>query len=701
MRSRAGRVARGLWLLAMVLAAGFAVLIVATLGSPHSIFGGYPAAQLVSAAAIVTVAAVVSSRVPGNPVGWLFFLLGFGNLTTNVAGLYAIRGLELAPGSLPLVVPVAWLGTWSWIGQLIALPLLMPLFPNGEPLTRRWRPIVWLQVAAGSMAMITWAVISFPIAGWRLDSHGEITNNPPAAAGILVSLLLVTVIALLAAAAVSSVLRLGRSTGEQRQQLKGFVAGGALVSGNSAVLIGMLVSGQADQVLQPVASALNLSIGVLALASGLAILRYRLYDIDIVISRTLVYGGLAVAITAVYLGLIVGVGSLVGSRSGLVLTVVATAIVGLAFQPARARLQRYANRLVYGRRATPYEVLSDFSERVADAVATDDVPSRMAQVLADATAAEHADVWLRIGDLLRPAASWPVTASRLTPVPVTGHIAPAIPNADRAVAVLHQGELLGMLSVVKRPDEEMTPVEEKLLDDLARQAGLVLRNARLAAELLERMEELRASRQRLVSAQDEERRRLERNLHDGAQQHLVALKVKLGLLEALNTKAPDKATALVGELKRDADEALETLRDLARGIYPPLLAEKGLAAALESQARKATVPVAVEADGIGRYPQDIEAAVYFCVLEALQNVQKYAHADHATVRLAEAAGALTFEVEDDGDGFDDTTVKNGSGLTNMGDRLDALSGSLDIDSSPGHGTRVRGNLPARELEVVE
>jgi len=337
----------------MVLAAGFAVLIVATLGSPHSIFGGYPAAQLVSAAAIVTVAAVVSSRVPGNPVGWLFFLLGFGNLTTNVAGLYAIRGLELAPGSLPLVVPVAWLGTWSWIGQLIALPLLMPLFPNGEPLTRRWRPIVWLQVAAGSMAMITWAVISFPIAGWRLDSHGEITNNPPAAAGILVSLLLVTVIALLAAAAVSSVLRLGRSTGEQRQQLKGFVAGGALVSGNSAVLIGMLVSGQADQVLQPVASALNLSIGVLALASGLAILRYRLYDIDIVISRTLVYGGLAVAITAVYLGLIVGVGSLVGSRSGLVLTVVATAIVGLAFQPARARLQRYANRLVYGRRGAP------------------------------------------------------------------------------------------------------------------------------------------------------------------------------------------------------------------------------------------------------------------------------------------------------------------------------------------------------------
>jgi signal transduction histidine kinase len=203
-----------------------------------------------------------------------------------------------------------------------------------------------------------------------------------------------------------------------------------------------------------------------------------------------------------------------------------------------------------------------------------------------------------------------------------------------------------------------------------------------------------------VAAQDEERRRLERNLHDGAQQNLVALKVKLGLAESFAEKDPAKAKELVTQLKADADDALETLRDLARGIYPPLLADKGLAAALESQARKATLPVTVDAPGIGRYPQDIEAAVYFCCLEALQNVQKYAGAGTATVRLVENDGTLQFEVEDDGAGFDTSTVKKGSGLTNMSDRLDALGGAATIDSAPGQGARLRGTLPARQLQVV-
>src|SRR5207244_1981555 len=177
------------------------------------------------------------------------------------------------------------------------------------------------------------------------------------------------------------------------------------------------------------------------------------------------------------------------------------------------------------------------------------------------------------------------------------------------------------------------PVETKLLDDLARQAGLVLRTAGLTESLKARLVDLRESRQRLVAAQDDERRRLERNLHDGAQQNLVAIKVKLGLAEMLADKDVGKSRALLSELRSDADDALETLRSLARGIYPPLLADRGLKAALESQARKAILPVAVEADGLGRYPQEIEAAVYFCCLEALQNVQKYADAANAVIRL--------------------------------------------------------------------
>jgi signal transduction histidine kinase len=269
---------------------------------------------------------------------------------------------------------------------------------------------------------------------------------------------------------------------------------------------------------------------------------------------------------------------------------------------------------------------------------------------------------------------------------------PALGDATRAVEVRHQGELLGALSVTKRRGESLTPIEEKLVDDLAHQAGLVLKNVGLSADLQVRLDELRASRQRLVQAQDLERRRLERNLHDGAQQHLVALKVKLGLAEMLLDRDPAKAMATLEQLKGDADEALETLRDLARGIYPPLLAEKGLVVALESQARKAIVPVSVRADGVRRYSQDVEATVYFCVLEALQNVQKYARASHVEVRLHGSGEGLTFEVSDDGIGFDTAIAKKGAGLVNMADRLDALGGALDVTSRPSAGTTISGTL---------
>jgi signal transduction histidine kinase len=220
----------------------------------------------------------------------------------------------------------------------------------------------------------------------------------------------------------------------------------------------------------------------------------------------------------------------------------------------------------------------------------------------------------------------------------------------------------------------------------------VLQNVGLTSDLQARLDDLRASRQRLVSAQDQERRRLERNLHDGAQQHLVAIKVKLGLAEMLLGRDPDRAQQTLDQLKSDADEALETLRDLARGIYPPLLADKGLLVALESQARKATVPVSVEAHAIARYPQDIEAAVYFCVLEALQNVQKYAQASHVTVGLRGEERGVTFSVADDGRGFEVASMKRGAGLANMADRLDALGGRLHIVSAPGEGTTITGSL---------
>jgi len=242
------------------------------------------------------------------------------------------------------------------------------------------------------------------------------------------------------------------------------------------------------------------------------------------------------------------------------------------------------------------------------------------------------------------------------------------------------------LTVEMPPSEPLEGASAKLVADLAGQAGLVLRNAAL-------VEDLKASRKRLVAAQDEERRKLERNIHDGAQQQLVALTVQLRLMEQQIERDPASAKAAAARLRGDATAALEDLRDLARGIYPPLLADKGLAAALEAQARKAPLPVGVEADGIDRFPQEAESAVYFSCLEALQNVAKYAGASHATVRLSNGPGGLRFEVSDDGRGFDPAATGYGTGLQGIADRLAALGGSLDVTSRPGAGTTITGRLP--------
>jgi signal transduction histidine kinase len=421
------------------------------------------------------------------------------------------------------------------------------------------------------------------------------------------------------------------------------------------------------------------------IASGIAILKYRLYDLDVVVKKTVVFGVLAAFITLVYVIVVGGVGAIVGSHSNSALTFAAAAIVAVAFQPLRTRARRVADRVVYGKRATPYEVLSDFSERAAGTYSTDDVLPRMVQILATGTGAAEAHVWLRVGSELRPAASWPADGTQ-SPVRIAGDELPAFPGGEHAFEVRHGTELLGAITVAMPPSEPLRPDQEKLLNDVASQTALVLRNVRL-------IEELRESRRRIVAVQDSERRKLERNIHDGAQQQLVGLAVKLRLLDAAIAKDPEAARGMATQLQVEAGDALENLRDLARGIYPPLLADQGLVAALESQARKAPLPVTVEANGNGRYGQEVEAAVYFCCLEALQNIAKYAAASHASVRLRSADGQLEFQVTDDGRGFDPGDTSFGTGLQGMSDRLDAVGGTIEVRSSPGRGTVITGRLP--------
>jgi signal transduction histidine kinase len=358
---------------------------------------------------------------------------------------------------------------------------------------------------------------------------------------------------------------------------------------------------------------------------------------------------------------------------------------------ARSRARRWANRIVYGKRATPYEVLSEFAERVGETYSTEDVLPRMAQLLEEATGARTARVWLRIGGEMRSEATWPPDAPSVANVSVRNDELPSFGDDD-VFEVRHQGELLGALSVAMPAADPMNPTKAKLARDMAAQAGLVLRNVRL-------IEDVRESRRRIVAAQDVRAKKLERDIHDGAQQQLVALAVKVGLAERLVGADAEKAAAMLGEVKGDATEALENLRDLARGIYPPVLADQGLAAALGAQARKAPLPVAIEPDGIGRYPAETEAAVYFSCLEALQNVAKYASASTAAIRLAQHDDVLTFEVSDDGRGFDLGSTNLGTGLQGMTDRIEAVGGTIEIESAVGAGTTVRGRIPASRTDA--
>jgi signal transduction histidine kinase len=644
----------------------------------------------------VTVGGLLVWKRPGNPVGWLLSACGV-VVAAGVLGLL-LSHVRSAQGW------VDWFG-WIWLFGLGLVVFVLLLFPTGHLPSRRWRPVAW--AAGGGLA--AWVLGNAFAANLITDSPQQ--ANPigaPGLAGRIFGVLALAGAVLIAAAGLAAIVsvlfRYRRAGTVEREQLKWLVYAGALIVVAvlaQPVLVKVMGSGDASTNLQNA-----LSTGTAALipiAIGIAIFRYHLYDIDVVINKTLVYGSLAVFITAVYVAIVVGVGSLVarhGDRPSLALSIAATALVAVAFQPVRARFQHLANRLVYGRRATPYEVLAEFAERTAGTYATEELLPRMARILAEGTGARRADVWLRAGGVFRDDATWPPGEPPLGEARADAAGQPALAGADRILPVRHQGEVLGALSVSKRPGESLTPAEGKLLDDLAAQAGLVLRNVGLWEQLTARLDEIRASRQRLVAAQDEERRRIERNIHDGAQQQLVALTIKLNLTESLIGTDPEGERELLAELCAEAAGAVEDLRDLARGIYPPLLAGEGLAAALQAQAARSPVPTSVDAGGIPRYPQDVEAAVYFCVLEALQNVAKYARASRARVRLEAAGDELRFEVADDGVGFDPDQKVFGTGLQGMADRLSAHDGGIDVRSSPGAGTVVTGRIRARVPQAV-
>jgi signal transduction histidine kinase len=634
------------------------------------------------------VGALVVSRAQARAIGWVLvaaIAVGGPHYLANSYAMYSVRVDALS--GVPWAV---WFGSWTWIVPFGSTgSLLLLLFPDGRLPSPRWRPFAVFLGILAALVIVAFALGRPTFWLGAVDNPAHVPFLHPVYRAMNVPPAFVLFLVAVVGSVVSLIARFRRADRIQRQQIKWFVFGASFLGLQFLLQAVLQIAGATESLayraIEIESGGALVSLIALALGAGIGILKHRLFDVDVVINKAVVYGALVVFVTLVYVGIVVGMGALVGSRGNLLLSILATALIAVLFQPIRERARHLANRLVYGKRATPYEVLSEFSDRVGTSYADEDVLPRMARVVAEGVGASRADVWLRVGAELRPMASWPA-GDQGSALLVRGGRLPEIQGADRSFAIRQGEELLGALSVTKPRQEPLTPGEEKLLADLAGQAGLILRNVRL-------IEELRASRQRLVAAQDEERRRLERNIHDGAQQQLVALAVKLRLVEAMTERDPVKAKVLAAEAKVESHEALENLRDLARGIYPPLLADRGLAAALEAQARKVPFPVQVEPNGIGRYPAETEATAYFCVLEALQNAAKYAEAREVVVRLAEADGGLEFTVTDDGKGFDPDATRWGSGLQNMRDRVEALGGRLEVRSAPRGGATVRGRIP--------
>jgi signal transduction histidine kinase len=447
--------------------------------------------------------------------------------------------------------------------------------------------------------------------------------------------------------------------------------------------------------------------------------------LDRLLLHALLVAGLVGVIAAVELFVLLAIGRLPtdAERTVLVVSTIGAAVAAVLYQPVRARLERAAERLVGAGPEAPSEVLRTLGARLSRAVPLDEMLLELAESLCRSLELEAAEVWTSSGGLLERAASDPLRGRAtlsLTPaeesvVAQAGVQGPAwlevwLPTLLeareqrllRVAPIVNADELLGLV-VAERPPggRPFGEPDELVLAEFARQVALALRNVRLDAQLQASLDEvrrqaeqLRASRARVVSAADAERRRIERDLHDGAQQQLVALCANLRLARELAGSDPPQATALLEQLGSDITTALEELRELAHGIYPPLLADRGLAEALSAVAARSPLRTRVDTLGLSRYPPQVEATVYFCCLEALQNAGKHAgEAASATVRVLEKEGGLVFEVADDGAGFDPAAGEWGGGLTNMTDRLGAIGGSVKIESSPTGGTRVAGTIP--------
>jgi signal transduction histidine kinase len=428
-----------------------------------------------------------------------------------------------------------------------------------------------------------------------------------------------------------------------------------------------------------------LAVGLLIpISLVVGMLRYRLLDINLVVRRSAVYGALWLLIALAYLGVATAFGVAIGQRIPLQLAIVLTIAATLVAAPVRRRLEQLADRVAYGQRLSGYELISQLGSRLESSIAAEDVAARVAAAVQTGLGAR----WVRVI----------VEGASRRPVAMAG-IGPLDPEpAALKVPLLHGHDLVGRIECGAKTEGRYAAADRSLLESLGRQAALAIRNSQLSSELSARLTELDASRSRLVHAEEAGRRRLERDIHDGVQQELVAVLARLGLARNQLRRDHTLAGVTLQEVQKDGRRALESLQELVRGIHPPLLTDRGLLEAVRERTARLPIPAEVSADGLTtgvRFPPDVEGAAYFFCSEALGNIIKHARASRAWVRFEAAEEGLIVEVRDDGRGFAPETVTR-RGLRGLQDRIEAIGGRLQVTSCVGAGTTVRASLPRGE-----
>ena len=630
------------------------------------------------------VGAAIARRHPGNRVGWLFCAIGLLVAAEFFAGGWAAYGLKARPGALPAAATVNWFQSWAFFPMLGLILVFTPLlFPDGRLPGPRWWVVAW----AGAVGIAA-ATAAFTFSPGPLDDAIGGFPNPypllpdPAAAALAVVGFPLT-LASVAAAGTAMVRRMRRARGAEREQLKWIAYAAVVVAVAFACHLALSVSGLADRV--PWYWVLwGAALCGVPVAAGLAILRRGLFDIDLLINRTLVYAALTALVAGGYVALVAGSNALLG-QGGFARTLAATAAVAIAFHPLHERVQRGVNRLLYGERDDPYAVVSRLGRQLEGTLAPQDVLPAIVGTLTEALRLPYAAILLT--DAARPATA----------------VAAGTPVGDLLrLPLVYQGESVGELHVApRRPGEAFSTADRRLLADLARQVGVAAHAVRLANDL-------QRSRERIVAAREEERRRLRRDLHDGLGAQLAAMAMQAGALRATIARDPALAEARAAELRQELREAVGDVRRLVHGLRPPALDELGLTAAIRQRAiqfgAEGAAPgepglaISVDApDPAPPLPAAVEVAVYRVAEEALANATRHAAARRCRVRLA-VDDRVTLTVEDDGIGIEPGHPP-GVGLFSMRERAEELGGRLAVGPGPdGRGTRVALELPLAPLD---